>query len=86
MDNYIDHTTNFMQKKLKLPDYLSDSNSVLKMATLLIPAFKYADEQRFEFRQFRTFQHVFKTSREELRNQFFADPFTKYLWSQIFIV
>ena len=75
-----------MSKTLKLPSYLLDSNFVYKMATLLLPAFKHADEQRLEFRQFKTFQAVFNTSVEELRNQFFSDPLTKYLWSEIFIV
>ena len=75
-----------MKSNLKLSPSLLDDDTVLKMATLLLPAFKYADEKRFEFRQFKTFTQVFSISREELRNQFFSDPLSKHLWSKIFIL
>ena len=86
INHCIINTKDFMSKTLGLPKTLLDHDYVLKMATLLLPAFKYADEKQFEFRQFRTFSSVFTTNREDLRNQFFSDPLTKHLWSNIFLL
>ena len=75
-----------MKKNLSLPSSLLDHESVMKMATLLLPAVKCADAKSGEFRPYATFAKVFTASIEEIRNQFFSDALTKHLWSRIFIV
>ena len=57
-----------MKKNLSLPSSLLDHESVMKMATLLLPAVKCADDKQAEFGPYRTFSRVFRASLEELRN------------------
>ena len=57
-----------MEKNLALPSSLLGHESVMKMATLLLPAVKCADDKQSEFGPYRTFSRVFRASLEELRN------------------
>ena len=74
-----------MTKDLKLPDALTDDDSIAKMLLLLFPCAIRKDLTSLTLQmsdnQLGFFVQVFKENNISLRNRLFSDPLVKYLWS-----
>ena len=74
-----------MTKILCLPNELLDTESVLKMLTILFPQSvkKVLPGTHSAERQFLVL--IFRENNSSSRKRYFADPLIKYLWTHVFI-